>query len=75
MSTYTRSGHTLGNVNRFDDTKGLPLTYFRRWGFSINEGAGPVNVHAQWNRDWCYLFFYLYVLGARFSFVWRKARK
>ncbi|WP_156436073.1 hypothetical protein [Bradyrhizobium pachyrhizi] len=32
------------------------VTYFRRWGFSINEGEFP-NVHASWRSDT--FFFYV----------------
>lgn len=46
-------------------------TYFRRNGFSINEGAGPVNVHASWDRDWCRLFVYVYAFGLRWSHCWK----
>ena len=37
------------------------VTYFRRWGFSINEGEFP-NIHVSWRRDG--FLFYL-------AFSWR----
>jgi hypothetical protein len=47
------------------------VTYFRRWGFSINEGGGPVNVHMQWRNERCRLFIYLYLFGRRWSYCWK----
>lgn len=46
------------------------VTYFRRWGFSINEGAGPLNIHVRWGRG--QIGFYVYALGKRWS--WFKQR-
>lgn len=40
------------------------ITYFRCWGFSINEGGTPINIHVQW-RD--RFGFYLYFFGKRIS--------
>ena len=42
------------------------LTYFRKWGFSINEGGTPINIHMQWNNKFG---FYLYFFGKRIVFV------
>jgi hypothetical protein len=39
-----------------------PITYFRSWGFSINEGGTPVNITMAWKDG---LFFYLYFFGKR----------
>lgn len=47
-----------------------PLTYFKRWGFSINEGGTPVNLHAQWGT-FCKLFVYVYFFGFRWSGCWK----
>jgi hypothetical protein len=38
-------------------------TYVSWWGFSINEGGTPINIHMNW-RDG--LFVYLYFFGKRF---------
>lgn len=46
------------------------LTYFKEWGFSINEGAGPVNVHASWYAG---LFVYVYFFGLRWHKHWKRA--
>jgi hypothetical protein len=43
------------------------MTYFDRNGFSINEGAGPANIHMSWT--WQSFTFYIYVGGLRFSFI------
>jgi hypothetical protein len=53
----------------------IPVTYFRRWGFSINEGGGPANIHMQWNRGAFRFFFYVYVLGLRWSFCIKRRGK
>lgn len=47
--------------------------YVRWWGFSINEGGKPINLHMQWlrRRDW--FFVYAYVFGRRFSWRWERA--
>lgn len=49
------------------------LTYFRRWGFSINEGAIP-NIHVSWLLAGSRRFyFYLALYGpvrVSFSFPW-----
>ena len=45
------------------------VTYFRKWGFSINEGGTPVNITMMW-RD--RLFFYLYFFGKRIVFGGKK---
>ena len=42
------------------------LTYFRKWGFSINEGGTPINIHMQWKNKFG---FYLYFFGKRIVFV------
>lgn len=70
-----KAGTTLNNPTRFREYHDLPLTYFRRWGFSINEGGGPVNLHMQWFRPWCWLFIYLYAFGKSFSFVIKRKQK
>ena len=48
-------------------------TYFRRWGFSINEGSGPVNVHMSWawpkHRLGEWFFFYLFAFGRKWSYL------
>lgn len=41
-----------------------PVTYFRRWGFSINEGGTPANIHASWGVGY-WLFAYVYLFGLR----------
>ena len=46
-----------------------PVTYLRAWGFSINEGGKPINIHAQWKDRW---YFYLYFFGKRI--VWIKEK-
>ena len=47
-----------------------PVTYFRKWGFSINEGRTPINIHIRWD----YKFgFYLYFFGKRI--YWFKGNK
>jgi hypothetical protein len=51
------------------------LTYFAPWGFSVNEGAGPANIHAQWNRGAFRFLFYVYVLGLRWSFCIKRRGK
>lgn len=40
------------------------LTYFKKWGFSVNEGAGPINLHMSWYDG---LFVYVYLFGWRWS--------
>ena len=44
-------------------------TYFRSWGFSINEGGTPINVTMAWKNK---PFFYLYVFGKRFVLGGKK---
>jgi hypothetical protein len=39
-----------------------PVTYFKRWGFSINEGGTPFNIHMSWNKKF---FMYMYFFGKR----------
>ena len=46
-----------------------PVTYFRKWGFSINEGGTPINITMMW-RDT--LFFYMYFFGKQFVFGGKK---
>ena len=46
------------------------VTYFARWGLSINEGSGPVNVHFRWTP---HVFIYLYLFGLRLS--WCSLKK
>ena len=46
-----------------------PVTYFRKWGFSINEGGKPVNITVAWNRR---LFFYMYFFGKQIVFGGKK---
>ena len=54
----------LWGVYKFIDdynTHQIPITYFEKWGFSINEGGGPVNIHISWNcphKFYFYLFIY-----------------
>jgi hypothetical protein len=38
------------------------FTYFKSWGFSINEGGTPINIHVQWKNR---MYFYLYFFGKR----------
>jgi len=52
-----------------DETKGV--TYFRRWGFSINEGQGPFCIHVEWFTIW-WFFIYVCVFGKRVCFKWRN---
>lgn len=48
------------------------MTYFRWWGFSINEGSGPVNIHVSWfTTHW--LFFYIFAFGWRWH--WEITRR
>jgi len=46
------------------------ITYFRPWGFSINEGGTPINICIQWTKNFG---FYIYFFGLRFS--WFKGKK
>jgi len=39
------------------------MTYFKLWGFSINEGGMPVNIHMSWKHGF---YFYLYFFGYKF---------
>ena len=49
-------------------------TYLRRWGFSINEGAGPVNVHLRWwPCAFCWFSFWLSLWGLQVSVIWRRS--
>lgn len=48
------------------------VTYFRWWGFSINEGGGPVNVTAIWAGRLPKIL-YVYFYGRRFAKVWGSA--
>ena len=45
-----------------------PVTYFRNWGFSINEGGTPINLHIQWKNR---IGFYIYFFGVRLCW-WSK---
>ncbi len=49
------------------------ISYIRWWGFSLNEGGTPVNVHASWLRPQYWLFVYVYFFGRRAH--WTLARK
>jgi hypothetical protein len=45
------------------------VTYFRWYGFSINEGGTPANITILYARPWFKFFFYVYLFGKRFSFL------
>jgi len=51
------------------------VSYFRKWGFSINEGGTPINIHIQWFRPWTWFFIYLYIFGKRFHWTWKRSSK
>ena len=35
------------------------VTYFKRYGFSINEGGMYATICIMWMRPWCYFFIYI----------------
>ena len=39
------------------------ITYFKRWGLSINEGGTPFNIHIRWKP---YFFIYIYFFGKKY---------
>ena len=47
------------------------VTYFNKWGFSVNEGEGPINFCVLWRRpplhEESWLFIYVFVYKWRFS--------
>lgn len=49
--------------------------YVKLWGFSVNEGGTPMNLHMQWFRPWCWLFIYIYVFGRRFTYTLKRNRQ
>jgi len=34
----------------------MGLTYFKRWGFSINEGGKYANIHMNWAKRGVFLY-------------------
>jgi len=49
--------------------------YLRWWGFSLNEGGTPVNLHMQWLRPHCWFFVYAYAFGRRANWMWKRRTK
>lgn len=47
------------------------IWYIRSWGFSINEGGTPVNLHMQWGT-WCRFFVYVNFFGKKFHWILEK---
>ena len=50
----------------------MPITYFKRYGFSYNEGGGPFNIHISWFDKDYYIFFYIFIIKWRFHFMWKR---
>lgn len=47
-------------------------TWFRRYGFGINEGGTPINFVVTWNTETLWLFVYVYAFGHRNSWMVKK---
>ena len=47
----------------------MSITYFCWWGFSINEGGTPVNIHISWFRSGYWFFIYFYFFGFRIDYM------
>lgn len=50
------------------------MTYFTKTGFSINEGAGPANIHISWLWPSHLFFFYIFIWRFRFHFMIDRRR-
>ncbi len=47
------------------------VTYFKWWGFSINEGKGPFNIHISWFKHDYRFYVYIYFKGKRWFKIWK----
>ncbi len=51
----------------------MSVTYFRWWGFSINEGGVPANIHISWMRSYYWFYFYIFIWKWRYSFMIKRS--
>ena len=50
----------------------MSVTYLTWWGFSINEGGGPVNIHMSWIRSGYWFYFYIFIFGWRYYKIFER---
>jgi len=47
-------------------------TYFKWWGFSINEGGRIANIHISWFHLDYWLFFYIFIWEWRYYKMFKR---